>query len=72
MIQGGFADGWLLSALAMLAGTIAIYVPGLIWLSGFVPSDRLLAAGVAPFLLGDIVKIALGSLLLEAGARLRR
>ena len=66
--HGGFG----MRVLAMLAGTVAIYVPGLIWLSGFVPSDRLLAAGVAPFLLGDIVKIALGSLLLEAGARLRR
>nr|WP_111298660.1 biotin transporter BioY [Paracoccus saliphilus] len=69
LAQGG---GFGIRALAMLAGTVAIYVPGLIWLSAFVPSDSLLAVGVAPFLLGDIVKIALGALLMEAAARLRR
>lgn len=74
LVTGCLAQGrgFGMRALAMLAGTIAIYVPGLIWLSAFVPSDRLLAVGVAPFLLGDIVKIALGALLLEAGTRLRR
>ncbi|WP_405404909.1 biotin transporter BioY [Paracoccus sp. Ld10] len=56
-------------AVAMLAGTVAIYVPGLIWLSAFVPADRLLAVGVAPFILGDMVKIALGALALQAVAR---
>lgn len=68
--------GWLsqgrglgMRALAMLAGTVAIYVPGLIWLSAFVPADRLLAVGVAPFILGDMVKIALGALALQAFAR---
>lgn len=68
--------GWLAArggmaarAVAMLAGTVAIYVPGLIWLSAFVPADRLLAVGVAPFLLGDIVKIAVGTLALQLLSR---
>ena len=60
-----------MQAVALIAGTVAIYVPGLIWLSGFVPSDKLLAAGVAPFILGDMVKIVIGTMLLQAGRRLR-
>ena len=71
IVTGALAQGRGLGmrAVAMLAGTVAIYVPGLIWLSGFVPSDRLLAGGVAPFILGDMVKIALGALALQAVTR---
>ncbi|MCP4638258.1 MAG: biotin transporter BioY, partial [Methyloversatilis sp.] len=50
IVTGALAQGRGLGmrAVAMLAGTVAIYVPGLIWLSAFVPADRLLAVGVAP------------------------
>ncbi|WP_193174459.1 biotin transporter BioY [Oricola nitratireducens] len=53
---------------AMLAGMVVIYALGLAWLTIFVPADRLLAVGVAPFLPGDLIKIgivALGSQLLS-------
>lgn len=60
---------------AMLAGLVPIYGLGLAWLAVFVPADRLLALGVAPFILGDLVKIgvvAVGALLLPASfGRLR-
>ncbi|MGV3694080.1 MAG: biotin transporter BioY, partial [Paracoccus marcusii] len=71
IVTGALAQGGGLGmrAVAMLAGTVAIYVPGLIWLSAFVPADRLLAVGVAPFILGDMVKIALGALALQAVTR---
>ncbi|WP_347917047.1 biotin transporter BioY [Paracoccus marcusii] len=71
IVTGALAQGRGLGmrAVAMLAGTVAIYVPGLIWLSAFVPADRLLAVGVAPFILGDMVKIALGALALQAVIR---
>lgn len=71
IVTGALAQGRGLGmrAVAMLAGTVAIYVPGLIWLSAFVPADRLLAVGVAPFILGDMVKIALGALTLQAVTR---
>lgn len=74
VVTGALAQGRGLGmrALAMLAGTVAIYLPGLLWLSAFVPAERLLAVGVLPFLLGDIVKIGLGAALIEAGHRLRR
>ena len=71
IVTGALAQGRGLGmrAVAMLAGTVAIYVPGLIWLSAFVPADRLLAVGVAPFILGDMVKIALGALALQSVTR---
>lgn len=71
IVTGALAQGRGLGmrAVAMLAGTVVIYVPGLIWLSAFVPADRLLAVGVAPFILGDMVKIALGALALQAVTR---
>ena len=73
VVTGALAQGRGLGmrAVAMIAGTVAIYVPGLIWLSAFVPADRLLAVGVAPFILGDLVKIAVGTLALQAIARRR-
>lgn len=74
LVTGALAQGRGLGmrALAMGLGTVAIYVPGLIWLSAFVPADKLIAVGVMPFLLGDIVKIGVGAMLLEAANRLRR
>lgn len=52
---------------AMLAGLVPIYGLGLAWLAAFVPAERLLALGAAPFILGDLLKIgvvAAGGLLL--------
>lgn len=51
--------------LAMLAGTALIYLPGALWLShlyGFDASTAF-AKGVAPFLLGDALKLALAALI---------
>ncbi|MCO5730484.1 biotin transporter BioY [Rhizobium sp. SSA_523] len=55
---------------AMLVGLGVIYAAGLAWLALFVPADRLLALGVAPFLLGDLVKcaaVAVGSAIFGSG-----
>jgi biotin transport system substrate-specific component len=54
---------------AMLAGMVPIYGIGIAWLAVYVPAGQLLAVGVLPFLLGDLVKIgvvAVGSLMLPA------
>lgn len=60
---------------AMLAGMIPIYAIGMAWLAVYVPPGQLLAVGVLPFFLGDLVKIgvvAAGSMVLPASfARLR-
>jgi biotin transport system substrate-specific component len=44
---------------AMLAGMALVYGLGTAWLTLYVPAPRLLAVGVMPFLLGDLVKICL-------------
>jgi biotin transport system substrate-specific component len=56
----------LTTAVAMLAGNVLIYVPGLIVLAGFVGADKVVAYGLAPFLLGDAIKLALAAALLPA------
>jgi biotin transport system substrate-specific component len=46
---------------AMLLGSAVIFAFGLIQLSRFVPGAQLLAAGLLPFVPGDLVKSALAS-----------
>ncbi|RHZ93551.1 biotin transporter BioY [Cereibacter sphaeroides] len=84
---GGYLAGYLLGAglggrlaegrgafgrfLAMLAGLTVVYATGLAWLAHFVPTSSLLAAGFLPFILGDLVKLALASGLVGALARFK-
>jgi biotin transport system substrate-specific component len=54
-------------ALAMLAGNVIIYVPGLIWLGMLYGWDKpILQWGLTPFLIGDALKLALAAALLPA------
>jgi biotin transport system substrate-specific component len=59
----------------MLIGMAPVYGLGVAWLAVFIPARDLLAAGVLPFLLGDLVKIgvvaAAGMALPASVARLR-
>lgn len=48
---------------AMPASLGVIYAFGLAWLWKFVPSEQLIALGLTPFLLGDVVKVALAACL---------
>jgi biotin transporter BioY len=58
----------------MALGSLAILLGGWAWLTLLTGSaSRAFAAGVAPFLVGDIVKVALAAAALPAGwALLRR
>ena len=61
--------GWdrnpLTTAVAMLLGNVTIYVPGLIWLGVLYGWDKpILEWGLMPFILGDLTKVALGTLVL--------
>jgi biotin transport system substrate-specific component len=76
LVAGWLADrGWTrnfaLVALAMLIGTLLIYIPGLLWLSRFV-GDKTLEYGLYPFWLGDTVKAALVTALLPSAWRFVR
>lgn len=69
-LLGYLVASWLVGALAagkgvigragaMLVGMIPIYAMGVAWLAIYVPAGQLLATGIAPFLLGDLVKIGI-------------
>ncbi|PKB81394.1 MAG: hypothetical protein BZY88_06780 [SAR202 cluster bacterium Io17-Chloro-G9] len=49
--------------LAMLAGNAMLYLPGLLQLSLFVPNDKVFEFGLYPFILGDLVKLYIASLI---------
>lgn len=72
MLMGAAARaGWDRSigkmALAMLAATAVIYVPGVLWLGQLYGFDQpILQWGLWPFLVGDALKLALAALLLPA------
>ncbi len=54
-------------ALAMLAGTALIYIPGVLWLGALYGWDQpILAWGLTPFLIGDAIKLALAALVVPA------
>jgi biotin transport system substrate-specific component len=58
-------------ALAFAAGTALIYVPGVLWLGVLYGFDQpIIAWGLTPFLIGDVLKAGLAALLLPAAWKL--
>jgi biotin transport system substrate-specific component len=73
LAERGWDRGVLTTALAMLFGNVVLYVPGLIWLAGFVGgAEEAFAAGLAPFWTGDLLKVALAAGLLPSAWWLTR
>jgi len=76
-VTGAFAEhGWdkrfLTAAAAMAIGSVLILLSGWAWLSVLRTPTFAFKAGVAPFLIGDIVKIALAAAVLPSGWHLLR
>jgi biotin transport system substrate-specific component len=67
MIAGRRRRNLALLTRAALAGILAIYVPGALWLSTLIGLEKALVAGIVPFVLGDLLKGAL-AVALAAGA----
>jgi biotin transporter BioY len=77
-----FVVGWLAergwdrrvgtAALAMLAGEIVLYIFGLSWLAHFVSGGAVLQAGLYPFVIGDLIKVAAAVFILPSGWLLLR
>lgn len=64
---------WLATGLGVFLATAAIYVLGAGWLASFVGFEKALTLGVVPFLLGDLLKLALVTVMAELGlSRLRQ
>jgi biotin transport system substrate-specific component len=57
---------------AMLLGSVPVFALGLLQLARFLPADRVLAAGLFPFLPGDLVKATLAALAFPAAWRWAR
>lgn len=60
-VTGALAEGrkTLGRTVAMLAGLAVTYAVGLPWLGLFVPAKDILALGFTPFILGDLINIAM-------------
>ena len=54
---------------ALLAAHLALFVPGVAWLAGFVGAERAVAAGFLAFLPATLVKTALALAALRAARR---
>ena len=62
----GFSRHPLLAIAAALVGAVIVYIPGLLWLGALFGWDKpILAWGLYPFLLPDIVKVVLAGLLVS-------
>lgn len=55
------------SIIAMFLGSAAMYLFGISWLARFVPGEKVLVAGLLPFVPGDLFKIALVAAALPSG-----
>lgn len=63
---------WFGAVAAMLVGHVVIFAGGLAWLSAFLGVEKAVAVGFAPFIVGSLLKIALGTTLVVATSRLKR
>jgi biotin transport system substrate-specific component len=60
------------TAFGMLIGNLAIYFFGVLWLTTFVGFEKALAFGVAPFLYGDALKLAVAAGLMPLAWRVTK
>lgn len=64
--QHGWSSTRVRSVAGMLAALAVIYAGGWSWLTGFMGPQKAFVAGVAPFIVADIVKIAIAAMLLPS------
>ena len=69
LCERGFDRNLLTAAVAMLAGSVAIYAVGLPWLAFYLPNGQVLATGLLPFIPGDLIKLVIAATLLPSAWR---
>lgn len=67
LAERGWDRRFLTAAAAMALGSVVILLCGWAWLARFVSPAAAFNAGVAPFLIGDLIKIALAAAVLPSG-----
>ena len=67
LAERGWDRRFLTAAAAMVLGSLIILLSGWAWLARFVSPAAAFNAGVAPFLIGDAIKIALAAAVLPSG-----
>ena len=71
LAQRGWDRSVLWMALAMLLGNVLLYIPGLAWLGTLYGWDKpILEWGLTPFVIGDLMKLALAAMILPAAWKL--
>ncbi|WP_395682130.1 biotin transporter BioY [Inquilinus sp.] len=64
--------GLIATAVPMVAGLAVVYGLGCLWLAQFIGWPAVISAGVAPFVIGDILKVLLAAAATVALRRIRR
>jgi biotin transport system substrate-specific component len=67
LAERGWDRSFLTAAAAMALGSLVILLGGWAWLARFVHPAAAFDAGVAPFLVGDLIKIVLAAAVLPSG-----
>lgn len=67
LAERGWDRRFLTAAAAMSLGSLVILLSGWAWLTRFIGTAAAWNAGVAPFLIGDAIKIVLAALVLPSG-----
>ena len=70
LAERGWDRKFLTAAAAMAIGSVVILTGGWLWLSRFVGPEQAFTLGVARFLVGDVIKIALAAAVLPTGWKL--
>ncbi len=68
LVERGLSDRPWKVLIAMIAGQTLLFSLGLLWLAQFIGADRVLMAGLIPFLPGDAIKLSIAAMCLP-GAR---
>jgi biotin transporter BioY len=63
--RGWDTKSWII--VAMLAGNVVLYIPGLLQLSFFVPDAKVMEYGLYPFIAGDLIKLYIAAISVPLG-----
>ena len=70
LLEKGFSRNRISMFFALLFGSIVIYLFGVFRLLSFVEYEKVFMLGIAPFLVGDVIKTVLATILIPSGWKL--